>query len=59
MDRNLKIALERVVELEHDLEAEGIRNDLLLEALYERDEQIKALKGQLQNLRLDRRYEVA
>ncbi len=59
MDRNLKIALARVKELEEDLDAQAIRIELLLESVHELEEINRALKGQLQNLRLDRRYEVA
>ena len=50
---------ERITELESDLEAEGQRIDLLLERLYELQDENRKLRGQLQNLRIDRRYEVA
>lgn len=58
-DANLKAALERITELEAELEAEEIRVDLLLESLNEREDEIRALKGQLNLLRVDRRYEIA
>jgi len=60
------IAQERIKELEDDIKGRdahiqeqdeliGLQND----QLYEAEEVIRSLKGQLQNLRVDRRYEVA
>jgi len=53
-----KIAAEHIAELEAQLEDAHVTIDLLHEALDERDEQVRALKGQLNLLRLDRRYVV-
>ena len=53
-----KIAAEHIAELEAQLEDAHVTIDLLHEALDEKDERVRALKGQLNLLRLDRRYVV-
>jgi hypothetical protein len=53
-----KQALNRIQELEQSLEDAHVIIDLQREELWEKEEMIASLKGQLQNLRIDRRYEV-
>lgn len=52
-------ALERINELEEELEDAFILIDLAREELREKEELIASLRGQLSILRTDRRYEVA
>jgi len=52
-------AIERIKELEADLIAEGQRIDLLQEALDDAIAENRALKGQLQQIKVDRTYAVA
>ena len=59
MDLNLKIALERIRELESLADDRQVLIDLQQEDISERDIMIRSLRGQLQNLIVDRRYEVA
>ena len=54
-----KQAIERIKELESQLEDAYIMIDLLREDSQDKDFLIASLKGQLAQLRLDRRYEVA
>lgn len=49
----------RIIELESQLEDAYVKIDLQGADLEDRDGQIRSLKGQLQQLRIDRRYEVA
>jgi len=53
------IAIQKIKELEAHIQEQdeliGLQND----QLYEAEEVIRSLKGQLQNLRVDRRYEVS
>ena len=58
MEPTIDVAVERIKELEAQLEDAYVKIDLLHEALDERDEQVKVLKGQLMLLRQDRRYVV-
>ena len=58
MEPKVDVAIERIKELEDQLEDAYVTIDLLHEALDERDEQVRALKGQLMILRQDRRYVV-
>lgn len=56
MEPTIDVAVEHIKELEAQLEDAYVKIDLLHEALDERDEQVKVLKGQLMLLRQDRRY---
>lgn len=58
MEPQADVAIERIKELEDQLDDAYVTIDLLHEALDERDDQVRALKGQLIILRQDRRYEV-
>lgn len=58
MDMKLKAALERVSELEDELIDQQVVIDLLYEDINDRDELVRSLKGQLQNLKIDRTYAV-
>ena len=58
MEPQADVAIERIKELEAQLEDAYVKIDLLNEALDEREEQVRALKGQLILLRQDRRYVV-
>ena len=52
-------AIERIKELEADLIAEGQRIDLLQEALDDAIAENRALKGQLQQIKVDRNCAIA
>jgi hypothetical protein len=54
-----KAAIARILELEQQLEDAYVKIDLLGEEVQDKEYVIASLKGQLQNLRIDRRYEVA
>lgn len=51
-------AIERILELEAQLEDAYVVIDLCREEIQDKEELIASLRGQLQLLRFDRRYEV-
>ena len=53
-----KVAAERIAELESQLEDAYVVIDLCREEIQDKEALVASLRGQLQMLRLDRRYEV-
>jgi hypothetical protein len=58
MDMKIESALALINELQEENHDKEVVIDLLHEDVADRDELIRSLKGQLQNLKLDRTYAV-
>jgi len=58
MEPKIDVALKEIKRLQEENMALSIENGILSDVIDERDEEIRALKGQLAILRSDRRYEV-